>query len=201
MCNTWLASGRGARFQCAVSRPPPGYEVEPERANLFGTDHFESFADPMDACRGADLVTTTCGQHGWEAENDERLKDFADWQVDAEMMAVASPTPFSWHCLPAHRGEEVTADVIDGAQSVVWDEAEKPPACAEGADGIPLVRKNRIMNIAYFKDMDSLTSRSVPKSRRSWEAQRRHRAQPVGRRPRRRHRKSRKPAKRPIWAS
>jgi ornithine carbamoyltransferase len=124
MCNTWLQAAEVLGFNVHVSTPP-GYEVEPERANLYGTDHFESFADPMDACQGADLVTTDVWTSmGWEAESDARLKDFADWQVDADMMAVAKPEAVFMHCLPAHRGEEVTAEVIDGAQSVVWDEAE-----------------------------------------------------------------------------
>ena len=61
---------------------------------------------------------------GFEAENEERMRDFADWCVDAEMMSVANKDAVFMHCLPAHRGEEVSADVIDGAQSVVWDEAE-----------------------------------------------------------------------------
>ena len=124
MCNTWLQAAEVLDFNVHVSTPP-GYEVEPERAGLYGTDHFESFADPMDACRGADLVTTDVWTSmGWEAENDERLKAFADWQVDADMMRVAKPGAVFMHCLPAHRGEEVTAEVIDGPQSVVWDEAE-----------------------------------------------------------------------------
>ncbi len=124
MCNTWLQAAEVLDFNVHVSTPP-GYEVEPERAGLYGTDHFESFVDPMDACRGADLVTTDVWTSmGWEAENDERLKDFADWQVDAEMMGVAKSDAVFMHCLPAHRGEEVTAEVIDGTQSVVWDEAE-----------------------------------------------------------------------------
>jgi ornithine carbamoyltransferase len=124
MCNTWLQAAEVLDFNVHVSTPP-GYEVEPERANLYGTDHYESFADPMDACRGADLVTTDVWTSmGWEAENDERLKAFADWQVDADMMAVAKSDAVFMHCLPAHRGEEVTAEVIDGPQSVVWDEAE-----------------------------------------------------------------------------
>ena len=102
----------------------PGF-LEPERAGLYGTDHFESFADPMDACRAAHLVTTDVWTSmGWEAENEVRLKDFADWQVDSDMMRVATRDALFMHCLPAHRGEEVTAEVIDGAQSVVWDEAE-----------------------------------------------------------------------------
>jgi len=61
---------------------------------------------------------------GFEAENEERLRDFADWQIDAEMMASAKTDALFMHCLPAHRGEEVAAAVIDGTQSVVWDEAE-----------------------------------------------------------------------------
>jgi ornithine carbamoyltransferase len=61
---------------------------------------------------------------GYEEENEARKKAFADWCVYAEMMRVAKPDPLFMHCLPAHRGEEVDADVIDGPQSVVWDEAE-----------------------------------------------------------------------------
>ncbi|MCX8086181.1 MAG: ornithine carbamoyltransferase [Rhodocyclaceae bacterium] len=124
MCNTWLQAAELLDFNVHVSTPP-GYEVEPERAGLYGTDHFEQFADPMEAARGADLVTTDVWTSmGFEAENEERLKAFKDWQVDAEMMRVAKPDALFMHCLPAHRGEEVTAEVIDGPQSVVWDEAE-----------------------------------------------------------------------------
>jgi ornithine carbamoyltransferase len=124
VCNTWLQAAEVLDFNVHVSTPP-GYEVEAERAGLYGTDHFERFADPMAACRDADLVTTDVWTSmGWEAENDVRLKAFADWQVDVEMMQVAKLDALFMHCLPAHRGEEVAADVIDGAQSVVWDEAE-----------------------------------------------------------------------------
>jgi ornithine carbamoyltransferase len=124
VCNTWLQAAEVLNFNVHVSTPP-GYEVEPERAGLFGTDNFEEFADPLEACRGADLVTTDVWTSmGFEKENDERRKAFADWCVDAEMMGVASPKAVFMHCLPAHRGEEVTAEVIDGSQSVVWDEAE-----------------------------------------------------------------------------
>ena len=61
---------------------------------------------------------------GFEEENAVRKKAFANWNVDAEKMGRAAPDALFMHCLPAHRGEEVTADVIDGPQSVVWDEAE-----------------------------------------------------------------------------
>ncbi len=124
VCNTWLQAAEVFDFNVHVSTPP-GYEVEPERAGLYGTDHYEQFADPMDACRGADLVTTDVWTSmGFEAESSERMKAFAAWQVDADMMRQARPDALFMHCLPAHRGEEVTAEVIDGPQSVVWDEAE-----------------------------------------------------------------------------
>ncbi|MCB1927691.1 MAG: ornithine carbamoyltransferase [Rhodocyclaceae bacterium] len=124
MCNTWLQAAELLDFNVHVSTPP-GYEVEAERAGLYGTGHFEQFADPIDACRGADLVTTDVWTSmGFEAENEERMKAFADWQVDDEMMAVAASNALFMHCLPAHRGEEVAAAVIDGPHSVVWDEAE-----------------------------------------------------------------------------
>jgi ornithine carbamoyltransferase len=123
VCNTWLQAAEILGFNVHVSTPP-GYEVEPERAGLYGTDHYEQFADPMEAARGADLVTTDVWTSmGFEAENEARRRAFQDWQVDAEMMRVAAPGALFMHCLPAHRGEEVSADVIDGPQSVVWEEA------------------------------------------------------------------------------
>ena len=124
VCNTWLQAAEVFDFNVHVSTPP-GYEVEPERAGLYGTGHYEEFGDPMDAARGADLVTTDVWTSmGFEAENEARRRAFEDWQVDADMMRVAKKEAVFMHCLPAHRGEEVSADVIDGPQSVVWDEAE-----------------------------------------------------------------------------
>ena len=79
----------------------------------------------MQACAGADLVTTDVWTSmGYEAENAARRVAFADWCVDADMMKSAKPDALFMHCLPAHRGEEVQAEVIDGPQSVVWEEAE-----------------------------------------------------------------------------
>ena len=124
MCNTWLQAAAIFDFKVHVSTPP-GYRVDVAAAGVTGAGPFESFDDPVAACRGASLVTTDVWTSmGFEAENEERKKAFADWMVDAEMMRAATPDALFMHCLPAHRGEEVAADVIDGPQSVVWDEAE-----------------------------------------------------------------------------
>ena len=111
-------------FKVHVSTPP-AYRLAPERSRLLPARHFEAFAEPEAAARGADLVTTDVWTSmGFEAENDARKRDFAAWMVDARMMREAKPDALFMHCLPAHRGEEVSAEVIDGPQSVVWDEAE-----------------------------------------------------------------------------
>ena len=122
MAYTWLQAARVLGFHVNVSTPPT-YCLDAALAPPG--PHFTVFADPMDAARGAHLVTTDVWTSmGFEAENEARAAAFADWQVDRDMMQVAAPEAVFMHCLPAHRGEEVTAEVLDGPQSVVWDEAE-----------------------------------------------------------------------------
>ncbi len=127
MANTWLQAANLLGFKVHVSTPS-GYEINEKLA--FGArpinkDCYQVFSNPHDACKDADLVTTDVWTSmGYEEENEARRKAFADWCVDLEMMAVAKKDALFMHCLPAHRGEEVEADVIDGPQSVVWDEAE-----------------------------------------------------------------------------
>jgi ornithine carbamoyltransferase len=124
MANTWLQAADMLGFTVHLSTPS-GYEVDPAIAGLRSRDSYKVFKDPMQACEGADLVTTDVWTSmGYEAENAVRQQAFADWCVDADMMSQAKPNALFMHCLPAHRGEEVAADVIDGPQSVVWDEAE-----------------------------------------------------------------------------
>ena len=124
VCNTWLQAAELLDFNVHVSTPI-GYEVKVERVGLLGNDHFEEFKDPMDATKGADIVTTDVWTSmGFEEEKKDRIRDFADWQVNKDMMKLANKDAIFMHCLPAHRGEEVTAEVIDGDQSVVWEEAE-----------------------------------------------------------------------------
>ena len=124
MANTWLQAAELLGFTVHISTPR-GYEVQADTAGVSNADCYRVFDNPLDACRGADLVTTDVWTSmGYEAENEVRRAAFADWCINADMMAVAQPDALFMHCLPAHRGEEVTADVIDGPQSVVWDEAE-----------------------------------------------------------------------------
>ena len=124
MANTWLQASELLGFKVHVSTPS-GYEVDQAVAGLRSNAGYQVFSNPLEACRGADLVTTDVWTSmGYEAENEARRRAFADWRVTNDMMALAQPDALFMHCLPAHRGEEVDADVIDGPQSVVWDEAE-----------------------------------------------------------------------------
>jgi ornithine carbamoyltransferase len=124
MANTWLQAADLLGFTVHVSTPG-GYEVDQSIAGVRAQSSYRVFSDPLQACEGADLVTTDVWTSmGYEAENATRMQAFASWRVTADMMAGAAPDALFMHCLPAHRGEEVDADVIDGPQSVVWDEAE-----------------------------------------------------------------------------
>ena len=124
MANTWVQAADILGFTLHVSTPT-GYEIDPAFAGVRNPGCLKTFNHPMQACEGAHLVTTDVWTSmGYEAENEARMKAFVDWCVDADMMAAAQPDALFMHCLPAHRGEEVEADVIDGPQSVVWDEAE-----------------------------------------------------------------------------
>lgn len=123
MLYSWLQAAKVFGFHLHVSTPK-GYEMD---MNLVTVDasHYTLFADPSEACVGVDLVNTDVWTSmGFEAENQARLKAFDGWIVDEAKMARAHPDALFMHCLPAHRGEEVSAGVIDGPQSVVWDEAE-----------------------------------------------------------------------------
>jgi ornithine carbamoyltransferase len=118
MCHSWRQAAEIFGFQLHVSTPP-GYELKGRSRNC------RTFADPMQAVRDAHLVTTDVWTSmGFEAENEARKQRFAGWQVNARMMRAARKDALFMHCLPAHRGEEVAASVIDGRQSVVWEEAE-----------------------------------------------------------------------------
>lgn len=123
MLYSWLQAAEIFDFHVNVSTPK-GYEIDMTLVTP-GNTHFTRFEKPADACVGAHLVTTDVWTSmGFEAENAARLKAFEGWVIDSAKMKTAAKDAVFMHCLPAHRGEEVTAEVIDGPQSVVWDEAE-----------------------------------------------------------------------------
>ncbi len=126
MANTWiLAQGvLGLDLRLAT---PPGFGPDPTvlAAPAVRRHPPTLLADPKEAVRGADVVITdTWVSMGMEAEAADRIRLFAPYQVNAALMALADPDAVFLHCLPAHVGEEVTAEVIEGPQSAVWDEAE-----------------------------------------------------------------------------
>jgi ornithine carbamoyltransferase len=123
MLYSWLQAAQVFGFHVNVSTPK-GYDINPALVSP-GNKCYKLFANPADACAGANLVTTDVWTSmGYEEENAARLQAFDGWIVDGAKMQRAKPDAVFMHCLPAHRGEEVSAEVIDGPQSVVWDEAE-----------------------------------------------------------------------------
>jgi ornithine carbamoyltransferase len=119
---TWIQAAALLGFTLRVATPP-AYPLDARLAPPG--PHLQVCASPAEAVAGADLVTTDVWTSmGFEAENEARRAAFAGWRVDAALMARARPDALFMHCLPAHRGEEVTEEVLEGPQSVVWDEAE-----------------------------------------------------------------------------
>ena len=123
MCNSYINAARQFEFDLRIACPE-GYEPSEELLAAAG-DRVRLVRDPRAAADGAHLVTTDVwASMGQEDEQAKRVKAFADYQVDDAVMAAASDEAVFLHCLPAHRGEEVSASVIDGPQSIVWDQAE-----------------------------------------------------------------------------
>jgi ornithine carbamoyltransferase len=126
MANSWIEAAAQLDFSLRLACPE-GYEPDAgflERARLASAD-VEVVRDPCEAAEGADVVTTDVwASMGQEEEQTRRRVAFATYQVDEELMSRAEPEAIFLHCLPAHRGEEVSAGVIEGPQSAVWDEAE-----------------------------------------------------------------------------
>ncbi len=123
MCNSYIDAARQFNFQLRIACPE-GYDPGPELLRAGG-DRCTLLRDPLLAAQGADLVVTDVwASMGQEEEQAQRTRAFARYQVNTDVMACARADALFMHCLPAHRGEEVSADVIDGPHSVVWDEAE-----------------------------------------------------------------------------
>lgn len=121
-----VTAGMHVRIACPVDYLPKDSVVADADAIAATTGgSVQIYTDPIEAVAGADVVVTdTWVSMGKEAEKAQRLVDLAQYRVTSELMAIAKPDALFMHCLPADRGYEVTADVIDGPQSVIWDEAE-----------------------------------------------------------------------------
>ena len=125
MANSWLNAAYRLGFELRLACPE-GYEPDAQllaQARAVAPVHL--MRDPKQAVQGAHVVTTDVwASMGQEEEQKTRERAFAGFTVDAALMGLAEPNAIFLHCLPAHRGEEVSAEVIDGPQSRVWDEAE-----------------------------------------------------------------------------
>jgi len=123
MCNSYINAAKLLDFELAIACPP-GYC--PLQSLLDDNkDRVQLFQDPQQAVAGASLVSTDVwASMGQEAEQQKRLLDFANFEVTTELMSYASNDAIFLHCLPAHRGEEVSAEVIDSPDSLVWEQAE-----------------------------------------------------------------------------
>lgn len=123
MCHSYMHAAKMLDFKLNITCPE-GYE--PNAYFMKEAEgHIELISDPITACNQSDLIVTDVwASMGQEEEQAQRIKAFEPYQVNSSLMQAAKPDALFMHCLPAHRDEEVTADVIDGSQSVVWDEAE-----------------------------------------------------------------------------
>ena len=123
MCHSWIKAAGLLDFQLNIA-VPKGYEPNADALETFA-GHITLTHAPEEAVQVADIVVTdTWASMGHENEKAKRERDFAGFLVDNRLMALAKPDALFMHCLPAYRGCEVAAEVIDGPQSVVWDEAE-----------------------------------------------------------------------------
>ncbi len=123
MCHSYINAARQLDFNLNIACPE-GYDPDPRILAAAG-DRCIIIRDPMEAATGADLVVTDVwASMGQEEEQNKRKQAFAGYQVTAELMAQADEQALFMHCLPAHRGEEVAAEVIDAPDAVVWEEAE-----------------------------------------------------------------------------
>jgi ornithine carbamoyltransferase len=123
MCQSWMNAAEQFDFHLNIACPE-GYDPAPELMKDVG-DRVSIMRDTKLAATNSDLISTDVwASMGQEDEQALRVKAFSEFQVNAEVMACAKPDALFMHCLPAHREEEVSAEVLEGPQSVVWDEAE-----------------------------------------------------------------------------
>ncbi len=127
MAHSWIETAGRLNFTLYLACPE-GYEPDPEiikEASEAGNSNIIVTHDPVEAVKDADVVNTDVwASMGQEKEADERKKIFAPFQINSKLLSNAASDAIVLHCLPAHRGEEITEDVLEGEKSVVWDQAE-----------------------------------------------------------------------------
>ncbi len=127
VAHSWIEAAARLGFELVLACPE-GYEPDPailSEAQKEGSKPIRVVRDPLEAVKGAEVINTDVwASMGQEEEAEERKKIFAPYQVNTELLRQASPKAIVLHCLPAHRGEEITEEVLEGPQSVVWDQAE-----------------------------------------------------------------------------
>ncbi|NIM28709.1 MAG: ornithine carbamoyltransferase [Gammaproteobacteria bacterium] len=123
MCNSFIEAAERFDFTLRIAAPP-GYEPDARLIESSGA-RVELLHDAHQAAHEADLIVTDVwASMGHEDERARRLEDFSGFQVNARVISAAKPDALVMHCLPAHRGEEISTEVLEGPASVVWDEAE-----------------------------------------------------------------------------
>ncbi|QIB65211.1 ornithine carbamoyltransferase [Kineobactrum salinum] len=123
MCQSYINAARQFDFELRIACPP-GFEPAAELL-AANRDRVQLSQDPAAAARGADLVVTDVwASMGQEAEQQQRADQFQPYQVNAQLMSHAAADALYMHCLPAHRGEEISAELMDASDTVIWDEAE-----------------------------------------------------------------------------
>lgn len=130
MANSWIEAASVLGFTLKLACPP-GYGPDPkvmERAGISSKARGPNVMlvnTPEEAAKGADVLNTDVwASMGQESERDKRARAFADYQINSRLLGLAKKDAIVMHCLPAHRGEEITEDVLEGSNSVVWDQAE-----------------------------------------------------------------------------
>jgi ornithine carbamoyltransferase len=126
MARSWIEAARLLRLELVLACPP-GFEPPSDEVELAARAGAKVTVvhDPRRACHLADVISTDVwASMGQETEQEQRTRAFKDFRVSTELVGVASPEVVVLHCLPAHRGEEIDNDVIEGPRSFVWDQAE-----------------------------------------------------------------------------
>jgi ornithine carbamoyltransferase len=123
VANSWVNAAHILGFELALACPK-GYTPKAEILEKTGNNIY-LVTEPKKAAEGADVINTDVwASMGQEAERDQRIRDFKGFQVNPSLVGLGKPNVLIMHCLPAHRGEEITAEVLEGHHSIVFDQAE-----------------------------------------------------------------------------